>query len=98
MDNQKLLNIAKAVEKKVINARGYADTLGYHLVATGRAEVFFEVHVKPWDISAFQIIIKIKQAGGKYSNFEGNEYALGPTSLATNDLLHPEMLKIIKAS
>ena len=96
MDNQKLLNIAKAVDKKVINERGYADTLGYHLVATGRSEVFFEINIKPWDISAFQIIIK--QAGGKYSDFNGNEYGLGPTSLATNGLLHPEMLRIIKVS
>ena len=96
MDNLKVLIIAKAVEKKVINARGYADTLGYHLVATGRSEVFFEINIKPWDISAFQIIIK--QAGGKYSDFNGNEYGLGPTSLATNGLLHPEMLRIIKVS
>jgi len=96
IDNQKLLNIAKTVGKKVIHMRGFADTYGYHLVATGRSEVFFETGIKPWDISAFQIIIR--QAGGKYSDFEGNEYALGPTSLATNGLLHPEMLRIIKAS
>lgn len=96
IDNQKLVNIATTVEKRVINVRGFADTYGYHLVATGRSEVFFETSIKPWDISAFQIIIK--QAEGKYSDFEGNEYALGPTSLATNGLLHPEMLRIIKAS
>jgi len=58
--------------------------------------VFFEMGPKAWDISAFQIIIK--QAGGTYSNFEGDEYALGETSLATNGLLHEEMLKIIKNS
>ena len=76
--------------------RGFGDTYGYHLVATGRADVFFEFGPKAWDISAFQIIIK--QAGGKYSNFEGDEFALGGTSLATNGLLHQEMLQIIKVS
>ena len=76
--------------------RGFGDTYGYHLVATGRADVFFEIGPKAWDISAFQIIIK--QAGGKYSDFEGNEYGLGGTSLATNGLLHEEMLKIIKTA
>ena len=95
-ENEKYLSIVKAVDKRVINMRGFGDTYGYHLVATGRAEVFFEIGPKAWDISAFQIIMK--QAGGKYSNFEGNEYALGGTSLATNGLLHEEMLRIIKNS
>jgi len=95
-DNPKVVNIVKAVDKRVLNMRGFGDTYGYHLVATGRADVFFEFGPKAWDISAFQIIIK--QAGGKYSNFEGNELALGETSLATNGLLHQEMLRIIKAS
>lgn len=95
-DDPKIVNILKAVNEKVLNMRGFGDTYGYHLVATGRADVFFEFGPKAWDISAFQIIIK--QAGGKYSNFEGDEYALGGTSLATNSLLHQQMLQIIKAS
>ncbi|MEK7166159.1 MAG: inositol monophosphatase family protein [Patescibacteria group bacterium] len=57
---------------------------------------FFEFGPKAWDVSAYQIIIK--QAGGMYSDFEGNEFALGGTSLATNGLLHEEMLKIIKVA
>ncbi len=76
--------------------RGFGDTYGYHLVATGRADVMFEMGPKAWDISAYQIIIK--QAGGKYSDFDGDEYALGGTSLATNGLVHKEMLKIIKSA
>lgn len=75
--------------------RGFGDTYGYHLVATGRADIFFEMGPKAWDISAFQIIIK--QAGGKYSDFTGNEFTPGGTSLATNGLLHEEMLTIIKS-
>lgn len=95
-NDPKVVNILKAVDEKVLNMRGFGDTYGYHLVATGRADVFFEFGPKAWDISAFQIIIK--QAGGKYSDFEGDEYALGGTSLATNSLLHQQMLQIIKAS
>lgn len=95
-DNPKFTSIVKAVDARVLNMRGFGDTYGYHLVATGRSEVFFEMGMKAWDISAYQIIIK--QAGGKYSNFEGDEYALGETSLATNGLLHQEMLQIIKTS
>lgn len=95
-DKPKFINIVKAIDKKVLNMRGFGDTYGYHLVATGRADVMFEMGPKAWDISAYQIIIK--QAGGKYSNFDGNEYALGDTTLATNGLVHEEILSIIKAS
>ena len=83
----------KALGKRVVYMRGFGDTYGYHLVATGRSDVFFEIGPKPWDISAYQIIIK--QAGGRYSNFEGNEYGLGGTSLATNGPLHDEVLQIL---
>ena len=93
-DDPRLVNIVKNIDKKVLNARGFGDTYGYHLVATGRADVMFEIGPKAWDISAYQIIVR--QAGGKYSDFEGNEFALGPTSVATNGLLHSEMLKIFK--
>lgn len=93
-DDPRLINIVKSVDKKVINLRGFGDTYGYHLVATGRADVMFEIGPKAWDISAYQIIIK--QAGGKYSDFDGNEYALGGTSLGTNGLIHEEMLQIVK--
>jgi histidinol-phosphatase len=95
-DNQKFLNIVQTVDKKTMHRRGFGDAYGYHLVATGRADIFFEIGPKAWDVSAFQLLIK--QAGGKYSDFEGNELALGGTSLATNGLLHEEMLRIIKAS
>lgn len=82
------------IENKTLNMRGYGDVHGYHLVATGRADVMFEPYTKPWDISAYQIIIK--QAGGTYSDFYGNESALGPTSLATNGKLHNTMLALLK--
>lgn len=83
------------LEDIVINMRGYGDVHGYHLVATRKADVMFEPQTKPWDISAYQIIIK--QAGGMYSDFDGDEFGLGPTSLATNGLLHQQMLEILKA-
>ena len=96
LDDEHMVNLMKAVDKCVLNMRGFGDTYGYHLVATGRAEVMFEKTTNAWDISAFQIIIK--QAGGTYSDFAGNENALGGTSLATNGLLHEEMLRIIQSS
>ncbi len=92
--NKSYIDAVVEIESKTLNMRGYGDIHGYHLIATGRADVMLEPVAKPWDISAYQIIIK--QAGGKYSDFYGNSLALGPTSLATNGLLHNEMVGILK--
>ncbi|HSW96499.1 MAG TPA: inositol monophosphatase family protein [Candidatus Saccharimonadales bacterium] len=94
LKNKSYLDAVIEIESKTLNMRGYGDVHGYHLVATGRADIMFEPVTKPWDISAYQIIIK--QAGGRYSDFYGNDLALGPTSLATNGHIHGEMLEILK--
>ena len=94
LKNKSYLDAVINIENSTLNMRGYGDVHGYHLVVTGRADVMFEPKTKPWDVSAYQIIVK--QAGGKYSDFTGNELALGPTSLATNGLLHEKMLEILK--
>lgn len=96
LKNESYFKAVTKIEERTLNMRGYGDVHGYHLVATGRADVMFEPKTKPWDVSAYQIIIK--QAGGKYSDFSGNEFALGPTSLATNGLLHKELVRIFKES
>ncbi len=93
-NDEAYLKAVTTIREKTLNMRGYGDVHGYHLVATGKADAMFEFGAKPWDISAFQIIVK--QAGGKYSDFSGNEFALGPTSLATNGLLHEDILKIFQ--
>ncbi len=90
---EKFANVLARLRKEVQAFKGYADLYGYHLVATGRAEAMLEADVKPWDISAFEIIIK--QAGGKYSNLSG-EKTLGPDSLASNGLLHEPILNLLK--
>lgn len=95
-ESSKFVNIVKGVDANVLNMRGFGDSFGYHLVATGRADVFFEMGPKAWDVSPFQIIIK--QAGGKYSDFSGDEFALGETCLATNGLVHEQMLELIKSA
>jgi histidinol-phosphatase len=94
LKNPSYLDAVIEIENKTLNMRGYGDVHGYHLVATGRADIMFEPYTKPWDISAYQIILK--QAGGKYSDFYGNEQALSPTSLATNGHLHGIMVTILK--
>jgi myo-inositol-1(or 4)-monophosphatase len=61
-------------------------------VACGRFEVFYEYGLKPWDIAAGTIIVR--EAGGRVSDFSGNERNLnGDEIIASNNLVFNEFLE-----
>jgi myo-inositol-1(or 4)-monophosphatase len=63
-------------------------------VACGRVEVFYEYGLHPWDIAAG--VILVREAGGFFSDFSGNEKNLtGDDVVATNGLIGREVLEII---
>lgn len=63
-------------------------------IACGRFEVFYEYGLHPWDIAAGIIILR--EAGGKISDFAGNEQNLnGDEIIASNNLVYHEVLEIV---
>jgi myo-inositol-1(or 4)-monophosphatase len=55
---------------------------------------FWERDLKPWDIAAGALIVA--EAGGDVTNMDGQPFASrGRDVLATNGLLHGDMLKVI---
>ncbi|NSW94656.1 MAG: inositol monophosphatase [Bacteroidales bacterium] len=63
-------------------------------VACGRFEVFYEYSLNPWDIAAGMLLVT--EAGGTVTDFSGNpEGVTGEEIVATNGLVHPEMLSLI---
>jgi len=63
-------------------------------IACGRFEVFYEYGLHPWDIAAGIIILR--EAGGRISDFSGNEKNLnGDEIVASNSLVYPEVLEIV---
>ena len=63
-------------------------------VATGKVEGYWEFDIKPWDISAGILIVQ--EAGGLVTKMDGTDYSIDrPQLLATNGLIHDEMLKFI---
>jgi myo-inositol-1(or 4)-monophosphatase len=64
-------------------------------IACGRLDGFFEMTLQPWDFAAGMIIIK--EAGGKTSQWNGNELnILKPCSVAaTNGWIYDELLSIL---
>ncbi len=61
-------------------------------VACGRFEAFYEYDLKIWDVAAGIIILR--EAGGRVSDFSGNEKNLaGNEIVAANTLVFPEFLE-----
>jgi myo-inositol-1(or 4)-monophosphatase len=64
-------------------------------IACGRLDGFWELQLNPWDTAAGKVIVE--EAGGKITNYAGESYSIyGKTILATNSLIHSEMLRVLK--
>lgn len=66
-------------------------------VACGRLDGFWELSLKPWDITAGMLIVR--EAGGMVTDFAGSEENLdGSRILASNGHLHSAMMEVLKKS
>jgi len=74
--------------------RTWGDGYGYALVATGRVEAMVDPVVAPWDVAGMPVIIG--EAGGTFTDFDGEPRIDGGTGVATNMLLHDEVLKLVR--
>ena len=66
-------------------SRTWGDCYGYLLVATGRAEVMADPMVSAWDVAALVPIIE--EAGGVFTDWEGQRGYAGGSAIATNAAL-----------
>lgn len=63
-------------------------------VACGRFDGFWEYNLNAWDVAAGYLIIE--EAGGRITNFSNGRYdVFDKETLATNGLIHDEMLRLI---
>ncbi len=64
-------------------------------VAAGRLDGFWERGLKAWDVAAG--IVLVREAGGYVSDLEGGQRALDAGHiLAANEVLHSQLLKLLK--
>jgi myo-inositol-1(or 4)-monophosphatase len=65
-------------------------------VAAGRADGFWEYHLKPWDMAAGAIICA--EAGARVTDIDGGEWTVGSQSICVaNPVLHEAMLSVIRS-
>jgi histidinol-phosphatase len=70
--------------------RGFGDFWGYALLAEGAAEAMVEVGLSSWDAAAPTVLVE--EAGGRVSDFDGRRAIDAGTFVASNGLLHDEVL------
>ena len=89
----------KFVEEFILRTHGIrrlgSSAIDLCYVACGRFDGYWEFNLQAWDISAGTLIVE--EAGGRLSDFAGKPLSIyGKQLLATNGLIHEEMLNIIK--
>lgn len=81
------------LSRTVWRDRGYGDAWPYMLLAEGRLEMVAEFGVKEYDIAAHVPIVR--EAGGRFTDFDGQDAVGTGSSLATNAILHDEYLTLL---
>ena len=76
--------------------RGFGDYYGYGLIAEGKAELYVEVDLKPWDIAAVKILVE--EAGGRLTDLAGQPNIYDGSVLASNGRLHDAALRLLTGS
>ncbi|MFZ2509725.1 MAG: histidinol-phosphatase [Gordonia sp. (in: high G+C Gram-positive bacteria)] len=74
----------------VWRVRGYGDFWNYCLVAEGAVDIAAEPEVSLWDLAPLDVLVR--EAGGRFTALDGSPGPAGGSAVATNGLLHDEVL------
>lgn len=83
----------RRLEQASLVCRTWGDGYGYLLVATGRADVMIDPLMNAWDAAAVETVIV--EAGGRFTDWQGRPRIDSGDGLATNGLLHDEVLALL---
>ena len=93
---KKRLKIFERFHQECFFGRSWGDAYGFHMVATGRAEVMLETSLSIWDGAPFVPIIR--EAGGFFGSWEGKEGHTYGEAVACNAGLKSQILELIRDS
>lgn len=85
-----------ALSREVGRTRAFGDLWSYMLLAEGAIDIAGEFDVKPWDIAALVPIVR--EAGGRITDADGTDALDTLSVLATNGILHDEILRRVATS
>jgi len=83
-----------SLTRQVWRTRGYGDFWSYMLLAEGAVDIASEPELALHDMAALASIVE--EAGGTFTDTTGQiNGPFGPNALATNALLHPQVLRYL---
>ena len=85
----------RRLEQACLLTRTWGDGYGYLLVATGRADVMIDPIMLAWDAAAGETVVT--EAGGRFSDWEGRPRIDSGDGVATNGLVHEEVLGLVRS-
>ncbi len=91
---KKRLDVFNNLHKECFFGRGWSDAYGYHMVATGRAEIMLDPAIKIWDVAPFPPIFR--EAGGFFGSWSGKEGHTHGEGFAVNGALKNKVLKLMR--
>jgi histidinol-phosphatase len=74
--------------------RGFGDFYGHVLVAQGSGDCMIEHGVHVWDVAAIQPIIE--EAGGRFTDWDGNTTIHRPDVVISNGRLHDTIVRLLR--
>ncbi|UMB68220.1 histidinol-phosphatase [Mycobacterium paraterrae] len=74
----------------VWRVRAFGDFLSYCFVAEGAVDIAAEPEVSVWDLAPLDILVR--EAGGRFTSLDGTGGPHGGNAVATNGLLHNQVL------
>jgi histidinol-phosphatase len=75
-------------------ARGFSDYWAHVLVAEGSADIAVEPVMNLWDNAPLKVIVE--EAGGRFTDLDGNARIDGGSAVTTNGLLHDAVLEALR--
>lgn len=75
-------------------SRTWGDCYGHILVATGRAEAMVDPILSPWD--AGPLLTILTEAGGRFTDLDGEETIHGGSGISTNGVMHAEVIRTLR--
>ena len=82
-----------ALVRAVGSSSSYGAGYGAALVLDGKADVWIEGDVSPWDIAPYGVLFE--EAGARYTNLDGARGWPGASGLAAAPTLHREVLDLL---
>lgn len=81
------------LQRRVWRTRAYGDFWSHALVAEGAVDLSAEPEVSLWDLAALDVLVE--EAGGQFTDLDGNPGPGGGSVVCSNGLLHDETLALL---